>query len=54
MDEQMQAVGLKVGRLTNVVLSAIMTLERKLMGLGLTFPFGGSLLMLAKKPGKTQ
>lgn len=50
MDEQMEAVGLKVGRLTNAVLGAVMQIERSLIGLGLSFPLGGSLLLVARKP----
>lgn len=49
MDEQMEAVGLKVGKLTNAVLGAIMKIERSLISLGLSFPFGGSLLLVARK-----
>ena len=51
MDEQMEAVGLKIGKLTNAMLGAIMQIERGLIGLGLSFPFGGSLLLVARKPG---
>lgn len=50
MDQQMEAVGLKVGRLTNAVLGAIMQIERGLISLGLSFPFGGSLLLVARRP----
>lgn len=50
MDEQMEAVGLKVSKLTNAVLGAIMQIERGLINLGLSFPFGGSLLLVARKP----
>ncbi|MDD5180611.1 MAG: class I SAM-dependent methyltransferase [Gallionellaceae bacterium] len=50
MDEQMEAVGLKVGKLTNAVLGAIMQIERGMINLGLSFPFGGSLLLVARKP----
>lgn len=50
MDEQIQAVGLKIGKLTNGVLGAIMRIEQRLIGLGLSFPFGGSLLLVARKP----
>ncbi len=49
MDEQMKAVGLKVGRLTNAVLRAIMRVEQWLIRLGLSFPLGGSLLLVARK-----
>ena len=50
MDEQMEAVGLKVGKLTNAVLGAVMRIERRLINLGLSLPFGGSLLLVARKP----
>lgn len=50
MDEQMRAVGLKIGAVANAVLGAIMRVERGLIGLGLSFPFGGSLLLVARKP----
>ncbi len=50
MDKQMEAVGLKVGRLTNAVLGTIMQIERGLISLGLSFPFGGSLLLVARRP----
>ncbi|HEU0234431.1 MAG TPA: methyltransferase domain-containing protein [Gallionella sp.] len=49
MDEQMEAVGLRVGKLTSAVLGAIMQIERGLINLGLSFPFGGSLLLVARK-----
>ncbi|MBI5659360.1 MAG: methyltransferase domain-containing protein [Nitrosomonadales bacterium] len=50
MDKQMEEVGLKIGRLTNAVLGAVMQIERGLIRLGLSFPFGGSLLLVARKP----
>lgn len=50
MEQQMEAVGLKVGRLTNAVLGAVMQIERRLISLGLSFPFGGSLLLVARRP----
>lgn len=53
MDEQMEAVGLKVGRLTNAALGAIMRVEQGLIRLGLSFPWGGSLLLVARKPEST-
>ena len=53
MDEQMEAVGLKVGRLTNAVLRAIMRVEQGLLRLGLSFPWGGSLLLVARKMEST-
>lgn len=49
MEEQMEAVGLKVGRLTNAALRAIMRVEQVLIRLGLSFPLGGSLLLVARK-----
>lgn len=49
MDEQMEAVGLKVGGLTNAALRAIMRVEQGLIRLGLSFPWGGSLLLVARK-----
>ena len=51
MDEQMQAVGLKVGVLANAVLKAVMRIETGLLKLGLSLPLGGSLLLVAGKPG---
>ncbi len=53
MDEQMEAVGLKVGRLTNAVLRAIMRVEQGMIRLGLSFPWGGSLLLVARKMEST-
>lgn len=50
MDKQMEAVGLKVGKLTNAVLGAIMRIEWILIRAGLSFPFGGSLLLVARRP----
>lgn len=50
MDGQMEAVGLKVGGLTNAALGAIMRIEWALIKAGLSFPFGGSLLLIARKP----
>ena len=49
MDEQMEAVGLNIGRLANALLGAIMRIEWVLIRVGLSFPFGGSLLLVAKK-----
>lgn len=49
MDEQMEAVGLSIGRLVNRVLGGVMRIERFLIDLGLSLPFGGSLLVVAKK-----
>lgn len=50
MDEQMDGAGLKIGALTNAVLGAIMQIEWILIKVGLSFPFGGSLLLVAMKP----
>lgn len=52
MDKKMEAVGLKLGKLTNALLGAIMKIEQVLIRLGLSFPFGGSLLLAAIKPEK--
>jgi SAM-dependent methyltransferase len=40
---------LAVGRITNAVLSHILGLERALIARGISFPAGGSLLMVARK-----
>lgn len=40
---------LRIGRVTNWLLSTIMTVERKLIQLGVRFPAGGSLLLVARK-----
>ena len=55
MDEQMEAVGLNIGGLTNALLGAIMRIEWMLIRSGLSFPLGGSLLLVARKaePGAT-
>ena len=42
---------LKLGRLVNGVLEHILTVERSGIRAGLRFPFGGSLLLVAKKFG---
>ena len=49
MGKQMEAVGLSINRLTNAVLGTIMQIERKMINLGLSFRFGGSLLLVARK-----
>lgn len=49
MNEQMEGAGLNIGWLTNAVLGAIMQLEWIMIKVGLSFPFGGSLLLVAKK-----
>ncbi len=46
--DQMDA-GFKIGNLANVILGSVMTLERGLLSLGITFPIGGSLLLVATK-----
>ena len=40
---------LRSGRLTNAVLGKVMDLERGLIRMGIRFPFGGSLLLVAQK-----
>jgi hypothetical protein len=52
MDGQMEAVGLKTGRLANVLLGAVMRIEWMLADAGLPLPFGGSLMLVARKPEK--
>lgn len=47
-DDQMDA-GFKIGKFANQLLSAVMKLERSLLSLGMTFPIGGSLLLIATK-----
>jgi len=39
----------KLGRLTNTILEKVTGLERGLIRLGMRFPFGGSVLIVAKK-----
>ena len=50
MRDQMDAAGLSIGRLANAAMGAVMVIERGLIRLGLRLPFGGSLLVIAKKP----
>ena len=50
MQDQMDAAGLNIGRLANAAMGAVMVIERGLIRLGLRLPFGGSLLVIAKKP----
>ncbi len=50
MEDQMDAAGLRIGKLTNTVLSMAMAVERSLISFGLRLPFGGSLLAIARKP----
>jgi len=40
---------LKLRKSTNVVLSRVLDLERSLIDLGISFPFGGSLLLIGRK-----
>jgi SAM-dependent methyltransferase len=44
--------GLKIHPLVNALFGGVMTLERGLLALGMTFPAGGSLLVVAEKPGE--
>jgi SAM-dependent methyltransferase len=39
-----------VGRVANALLEGVLDFERQLIRFGLRFPFGGSLLVVAKKP----
>jgi len=50
MEDQMDAAGLNIGKLTNAVLSLVMAVERGLIRIGLRMPLGGSLLVIARKP----
>lgn len=50
MKDQMEAAGLCIGKLTNKILNMVMRVERSLLYIGLRFPFGGSLLVVARKP----
>lgn len=47
-DDQMDA-GFKIGSLTNRLLGAVMKAERWLIARGVSFPLGGSLLVVARK-----
>ncbi|MDD4945843.1 MAG: methyltransferase domain-containing protein [Gallionella sp.] len=47
-DDQMDA-GFKIGKFANALLSAVMKVERGLISLGVKFPVGGSLLLVARK-----
>jgi len=40
---------LRVGRLTNFVLQSVLALERALIAIGVGFPVGGSLLVVARR-----
>jgi SAM-dependent methyltransferase len=46
--DQMDA-GFKIGKIANLILGTVMKLERGLLSLGITFPIGGSLLLVATK-----
>jgi ubiquinone/menaquinone biosynthesis C-methylase UbiE len=50
MQDQMDAAGLSIGKLANAVMGGVMAVERVLIRLGLRLPFGGSLLVIARKP----
>lgn len=50
MEDQMDAAGLSIGKLSNAVMGVVMSLERALIRMGLRFRLGGSLLVIAKKP----
>lgn len=54
MQDQMDAAGLSIGRLANAAMGAVMVIERGLIRLGLRLPFGGSLLVIAKKPAAAE
>jgi SAM-dependent methyltransferase len=41
---------LQVGRVPNLMLERVLDFERQLIRLGVRFPFGGSLLVVARKP----
>ena len=45
---------LRMGRAANAVLDKVMDLERVLIQLGVSFPAGGSLLVVGTKPGTTR
>jgi len=45
---------LRMGRAMNAVLARVMDLERVLIQLGVSFPAGGSLLVVGTKPGTTR
>lgn len=50
MEDQMDAAGLSIGKMTNFLMGVVMVAERGLIRIGLRMPFGGSLLVIAKKP----
>jgi SAM-dependent methyltransferase len=45
---------LRMGRAANAILDRVMDLERVLIQLGVSFPAGGSLLVVGTKPGPTR
>jgi SAM-dependent methyltransferase len=45
---------LRMGRAANAVLDRVMDVERALIRLGVSFPAGGSLLVVGTKPGTTR
>lgn len=49
---KVRRTGFRVGRLMNSVLENILTVERAGIRAGLRFPFGGSLLLVAKKKSR--
>lgn len=50
MEDQMQAAGLRIGKLTNALMMGVMAIERRAIRWGVRLPWGGSLLVLASKP----
>lgn len=48
VDDQMDA-GFKIGKFANALLGGVMKVERWLIASGLSFPMGGSLLVVARK-----
>jgi SAM-dependent methyltransferase len=48
------AAEFRLNALTNYLLERVMDLERSMVKVGISFPAGGSLLLVAKKPGATQ
>lgn len=50
MEDQMDVAGLSIGKMTNFLMGLVMAVERALIRTGLRMPFGGSLLVIAKKP----
>jgi SAM-dependent methyltransferase len=50
MEDQMEAAGLRIGKLANALMQAAMAFERRMIGWGMRLPWGGSLLVFARKP----